>query len=106
MMDVIDEQSISQIGMDEAKALFKKLNACIEILESTEPPSHDRDDHYYWYREFSDIWHDTKLVEMRILALLDEELNNYFKQDPIHSWSKENACKLLNLQLDRDDIIQ
>jgi hypothetical protein len=105
MMAPIDEQTIAQLDMAAAETMLKGLNDCINLLEDTEPPSHHKDDHYYWYREFSDIWYDKKLVEKRISALLDQELDNYFKLDPMFCWSKEKACNILKLKLDREELI-
>ena len=95
MTAMIEEEDISHLNLENSLYVLENLNNYIHYLEQKEPPSYEKEDHYYWSMEFDDALYEKRLIIQRATFLLDKQLDDYFSEEFVWFWSKEAACKIL-----------
>ena len=89
--------------LDVAIQQYADLKAELEEHEQNEPIGlqYDKEDKYYWSKQFHEIWADYTDAKDTLNRLLDQQLDEYFDQDPrkqtkvASHWDKKGACLLL-----------
>jgi len=87
--------------LDFATQVYCDLKAEMDEHEQKEPIGlqYDKEDKYYWSQLFHQILEELRLAEYNLKKLLDEQLDEYMLNPPLHNWDKKAACLLLKEHL-------
>jgi hypothetical protein len=96
--------SIMPYTLDDVLDNLALLNEQLEYHNKIEPIglAYSKQDKFEWSTDLDRLYRKISELKNQAKQFLDQQLDDYFTNEPKVTWNKSHACALLRLRLQRD----